>query len=68
MLASKVNFASLTSDDKSDLATFCIFKSDSFSVNLTQFSAAVEPVFMQCSHGAFLNIGAWHALALFRIL
>lgn len=42
---SKVNFTSLASDDKSDLATLYIFKSDSFSVKLTQLSAVIEPFF-----------------------
>lgn len=42
LLASKVNFNSLTFDDKSNLAIFYIFESDSFSVHLTQLSAVIQ--------------------------
>lgn len=46
LLARKVNFTSLTSDDKSDSTTFYPFKGDSFSVNLTESSAVIESFFL----------------------
>lgn len=51
---SKVNFTSLASDDKSDLATLYVFKSDSLSVKLTHLSTVIESFFhVILSHGFF---------------
>lgn len=45
-LLSKVDFTSLVSDDKLDLASLYIFESDSFPVSLAVFSSVLEPFFM----------------------